>query len=137
MKAGNRSVLLIDDDFSEIINFQRYLIELNLNISLYTSSTYRDSFEILCGNAAKVKPDIVLINLDFAAMNGYEFLKLVRNYYSLRHIKIFLLTSGSLEMKNIPVDLDVLAVLRKPLNFNKMPGSEAVASYNLLINALM
>lgn len=136
MKLRNRNVLLIDDDFSEIINLQKYLVELNLNLSLLVANSFSESFEILCGNNLKQKPEILLLNLDNTRMDGRQFLRLVASFYSLRHIKIFLLSDTELDEEEFE-ELNVTAVLRKPLNFNHLSDPHDLRSYNLLINAFM
>lgn len=134
----NRAVLLIDNDFAEIISLERYLVELNLNLSLFTAATYNDGLEILCGDKTRIKPEIVLVNVDMDLKAAREFLKLIRNYYSLRHIKLFILTSSSVEeLLPLKKEIDITGILRKPLDFCHITDKSCLAGYNQLINALM
>jgi CheY-like chemotaxis protein len=133
-----RAVLLVDDDFNEIMSFQKYLAELKLDHTLYTAGSDKEALEILCGATGDSEvPDLVLINLETSKLNAFALVQLIRNYYSLRHVKVFALTDD-LNKNGMDLSLlDVTAVLKKPVNFSRMDDAKNFGGYNLLLNALI
>lgn len=131
-----KSILLVDDDFNEVINFQKYLTELNLHHTLVTANSDAKALEILCDPDTKNNPEILLVNLESEKVNASAFVRLVRNYYSLRHVKIFLIGNPENSALNNK-ELDITAFLKKPLSFSSIADSGTLSGYNLLLNELM
>jgi CheY-like chemotaxis protein len=132
-----RGVLLIDDDFNEIISFQKYLTELQLDHTLYIADNIKDALNILCNTYDRsTAPQLILINLETTKLNAVHFLRLIRGYYSLRDVKVFALT----EREDAPADikaLDISAVFHKPMDLSFPKDQSSFGDYNLLLNALV
>ena len=63
-------------------------------------------------------------------MNGIEFLRIIKNYYSLKQIKIFILTTSAEEYDKLYAEnLGVNGYIIKPLTF---ADSASLSTMNLL-----
>jgi response regulator RpfG family c-di-GMP phosphodiesterase len=130
-----RGVLLIDDDFTEIIAFQRYLAELHLDHTLHIADNVNDALKILNSADESSAPSLVLINLETDNLNAVEFLKVLRSHYS-QNVKVFALT----EKKDPKIDVkswDITAILRRPIDLSFPKDLISFSNYNLLLNALV
>jgi CheY-like chemotaxis protein len=131
-----RAVLLVDDDFNDIITFQRYLAELKLEHTLYTAATNKEALEILCGSDDEI-PDLVLINLEARRLDPIALVRLIRSYYSLRHVKVFALSDDAKKTGYDLSSLDITAIIKRPVDFTRPSDPRDLGGYNLLLNALI
>src|SRR4051812_34426783 len=97
-----KRILLINGNGLELVLIQNLLDQLSSDYLLDTVSNGKDALNTLMGSYSdtgnhprtrKVKPDIILLDQNLSDMTGYEFLEIVRKYYSLKHIRIFILTA--------------------------------------------
>ena len=92
-----------------------------------------DGLAMLTGNIPnrkKIEPDIIIVDINMPKMNGIEFLRIIKSYYSLKHIKTFILTTSSEDYDKLAAEnVGVNGYILKPLNF-KDGASEA--SLNLM-----
>lgn len=116
-----KTILLIDDDYLDIESVNRALKKLNAEFEVVVAHNGVDGLAALTGNAAgtKVIPDIILLDINMPKMNGIEFLRIIKSYYSLKSIKTFVLTTSAEDYDRIAAEnLGVSGYLIKPLNFN-------------------
>ena len=116
-------ILLIEDDELDVISVKRSLKKLNTDYELFTAYNGIEALEMLRGKEGEQLmqplPNLILLDLNMPKMNGIEFLKLLRSDNSLKHIKVFVMTtSGEENDRKVTESLGVSGYLIKPLNFN-------------------
>ncbi len=128
---NKKSILLVEDDYLDVISVQRLLTKLNADYQLYVAHNGVDALEYLNGSERreKILPDVILLDLNMPKMSGLEFLRIVRNYYSLKNIKIFVMTTSAEEYDVVATQqLGASGYIIKPLNFGSGgKGSEQPA----------
>lgn len=127
-----KKILLIEDDYLDVISVQRTLKKLKIEHELFVAHNGVDGLEMLTGNSPdkqKVQPDVILLDINMPKMNGLEFLRIVKNYYSLNNIKIFILTTSAEEYDRIAAEnLGIAGYILKPFepeqNDSKKPSPD-------------
>ncbi|MGZ4090449.1 MAG: response regulator [Bacteroidia bacterium] len=134
----NKTILLIEDDYLDVESVKRSLKKLGVNHTLYVAHNGVDGLAILTGNStgAKVIPDVILLDINMPKMNGLELLRIIKSYYSLNHIKIFIVTTSSEEHDKIASQsAGVDGYIIKPLDFaNSKSGDSLNQLKELLIS---
>ncbi|MES2681589.1 MAG: response regulator [Bacteroidota bacterium] len=119
--ARTKTILLIEDDYLDVKSVKRALEKLKVNHELHVAHNGVDALALLNGNSAtgiKVLPDIILLDLNMPKMNGLEFLGIIKNYYSLKNIKIFVMTTSAEEYDMVTTQsLGVAGYILKPIDF--------------------
>jgi CheY-like chemotaxis protein len=111
-------ILLVEDDQLDVISVERSLNKLEQNYELYTAYNGIEALDIL-KNQQDNLPDIILLDLNMPKMNGIEFLKIIKNHETYKHIDVFIMTtSGEEADRRTAEDLGICGYLMKPLNFN-------------------
>jgi CheY-like chemotaxis protein len=120
------SILLVDNPCLNITKIDSALNDAGLNHTLYFAGSGRNGLDILMGDpfyelitadSSKIKPNIVILSKELRDISAIEFLGIVGKYYSLRDVKIFLL-SDSLNDKErfVYEELGVIGFLERPLD---------------------
>jgi CheY-like chemotaxis protein len=113
-----RSILLIDDNNTDVENIKQELQKLDVKHTLRLASSGTEGLEILTGKK-EVLPDLVLIDMNAPKMNGFEFLKVIKSYHRLRDIKVYVLTAAAEEYDKMLVkNLGGEGYIVKPLKFS-------------------
>ena|SRR6478735_722876 len=119
----NKTILLVEDDYLDVTSVKRELSKINVSHELYVAHNGVDALALLNGNApdgTKIKPDIILLDLNMPKMNGIEFLDIIKSYFSLKTIKVFVMTTSSEEYdRSASEKLGTTGYILKPLNFEK------------------
>ena len=111
-------ILLVEDDQLDVISVERSLNKLEHDFELYTAYNGIEALEILKGNPENL-PDVILLDLNMPKMNGIEFLKIIKNDESYKHIDVFIMTtSGEEADRRTAEEFGICGYLIKPLNFN-------------------
>jgi CheY-like chemotaxis protein len=122
-----KNILLVEDDYLDIESVKRALQKLKIEYNLMIAHNGVDALGILTSDDTKLTPDVILLDLNMPKMNGMEVLTIIRNYYSLKNIKTFIITTSEEEYERIAAqNLGVAGYIIKPLSF-KAPMSEDVA----------
>lgn len=87
------NILLIEDDFIEVMKLKRAISSLSLNHNLLEAKNGEEALEVL-QNTANL-PDIILLDLHMPKMNGIEFLEILKADEQLRQIPAIILTTSS------------------------------------------
>jgi CheY-like chemotaxis protein len=134
----HKNILLIEDDYLDVISVKRALAKLKVDHTLHVAHNGVDALAILMGSGTKstenqkVHPDIILLDLNMPKMNGLEFLNIIKKYYSLSNIKVFVMTTSAEEYDKTEAQrLGISGYILKPLDFDKPRHDEssfAVAS---------
>lgn len=132
-----KTILLIEDDYLDVESVKRSLKKLGVDHTLLVAHNGVDGLGILTGNAtgAKVIPDVILLDINMPKMNGLELLRIIKSYYSLNTIKIFMITTSSEEYDRMASqNAGVDGYIIKPLDFsNSQPGDSLKHLKELLI----
>ncbi len=124
-KLAHKTILLVEDNPSELSEIRSWFNETNENHDLYAVKNCREALDLLNGNklnTPRILPDVILLNIYSPVMDGVEFLNIVKSYYSLRSIKIFFMISGFKgDEKKVSKQFNVNGIIAKPfrLNFSK------------------
>jgi CheY-like chemotaxis protein len=124
-------ILLVEDDDLDVISVQRALKKIGVDHVLFTAYNGLEALAKLKGNKHKPPmdplPDIILLDINMPKMNGLQFLSILRDDPSLKHLKVVVMTtSGEEHDRNVTEKLGVSGYLIKPLNFTdnlKRPDS--------------
>jgi CheY-like chemotaxis protein len=127
-----KKILLVEDDYLDVISVKRALSKLGVEHELHVAHNGVDALAMLMGSASanntpgeKVQPDIILLDMNMPKMNGLEFLEIVKKYYSLRDIKVFVMTTSSEEYdKSAAKRLGIAGYILKPLDFGNTSKDE-------------
>lgn len=93
------TLLLVDDDDVEAESFKRSLKRSGFGTELLRAKDGLEALEILRGTTVGPMPRslIVLLDLNMPRMNGFEFLRELRNDPWLRSTVVFVLTTSNAE----------------------------------------
>lgn len=126
----NKKILLIDDDYLDVESVKRVLKKLSVEHELYVAHNGVDGLALLTGNgpeATKIIPDIIILDINMPKMNGIEFLRIIKSYYSLNSIKTFILTTSAEDYdKIVSENLGVHGYILKPLNFKDRASEDSM-----------
>lgn len=136
-----KNILLIEDDYVDVTSVKRALAKLNVKHTLHVAHNGVDALNILNGDSeagARVLPDIILLDLNMPKMNGLEFLGIMKNYYSLKNIKVFVMTTSAEEYDLVATQqLGVDGYILKPLDFENTRKGPHAAAVNQLKQELL
>jgi CheY-like chemotaxis protein len=129
----HKNIMQVEDDYLDVISVKRALAKLNVEHTLYVAHNGVDALSILMGsneiNSDKVQPDIILLDMNMPKMNGLEFLRIIKKYYSLNNIKVFVMTTSAEEYDRVESKkLGISGYILKPLDFeNKKKDDSGLA----------
>ena len=135
----HKKILLVEDDYLDVTSVKRALSKLDVAFTLHVAHNGVDALAMLMGSGSgaggdeKVQPDIILLDLNMPKMNGIEFLEIIKKYYSLKNIKVWVMTtSEELYDKAAAKRLGIAGYILKPLDFsNTAKGESARATADL------
>lgn len=120
------SILLIDNPDANTTKIDVALREAGIDYTLYFANSGKNGLDILMGDpyhemiapdAVKIKPSLVILSKELRDITAFEFLSIVRNYYSLRDRKFLLLSDSLTEAERLAYDkFGVTAYLQRPLD---------------------
>ena len=125
-----KTILLIDDDYLDIESVKRVLKKLDIEYDLHVAHNGVDGLAMLTGNIPdrkKVMPDIIILDINMPKMNGIEFLRIIKSYYSLKNIKTFILTTSAEDYDRLAAEnLGVHGYILKPLVFKDSASQDSL-----------
>ena len=86
-------VLLVDDDTIEAMKLNRTIATLKMNHQIIEATNGEQALKLL--EQKDGSPDIIFLDLNMPKINGIEFLSILKNRDSLKHIPIIILTTSS------------------------------------------
>ncbi len=113
-------ILYVEDDEVDIMTMQREFVKINKTIQIAIAKDGRQALDVLYGRHGhhKIKPSVILLDLNLPQMNGIDFLKKLRKGFNFSDVKVFVLTSVyTSEEKLITRDLHVSGCIIKPLQY--------------------
>jgi CheY-like chemotaxis protein len=123
----NKTILLIDDDYLDIEAVKRSLKKLGGKFTLQVAHNGVDALGMLTDEFKRVVPDVILLDLNMPKMNGMEILAIIKSYYSLKSIKVFILSTSAEDYEiRAAQNYGVSGYILKPLDFSKDPSPDTV-----------
>ena len=110
-------ILLVEDNIIEILKLKRAIEYLGMNHEVLEAENGEIALDSI--KQEEINPDIVLLDLNMPKMNGLEFLAIVRNDESMRHLPIIILsTSNNNRDLKEAYKLGVSGYILKPLKYD-------------------
>ncbi|MES2732812.1 MAG: response regulator [Bacteroidota bacterium] len=132
------NVLLVEDDSLDAMDVERTLRKVNANHRLYVARNGQEALNMLRGiQVPKIDPlpSIIMLDINMPKMNGLEFLEELRRDETLKHIKVFIMTTSNQEAdRTVTAKLGVSGYIVKPLKISNSPSSKD--SFNLCIDLI-
>jgi CheY-like chemotaxis protein len=130
------TILLVEDDQLDVISVQRSFKNLESDYELHTAYNGIEALALLRDKEPKLKPDVILLDLNMPKMNGIEFLKILRGDANLKDIEVFVMTTSADNTDHEATqELGISGYIIKPLNYSdnsKRPDSmEAFVQFHL------
>jgi CheY-like chemotaxis protein len=142
MTNNDANILLVEDDYLDIMNVERELKKLNINLPLHVARNGREALNMLRGEGGSAKinpaPKVVLLDINMPKMNGIEFLEAVRQDPELMHLNVFIMTTSNEETDRLAAqNLRATGYIVKPLSFDKFGGDNStIDSFSLMLDLL-
>lgn len=122
MSQTENSILLVEDDYLDIMNVERELRKLNIDLPLHVARNGREALEMLRGEGVpKISPlpQVVLLDINMPKMNGLEFLAEIRSDPEFMGLKVFIMTTSNEDTDRLASqNLRVEGYIVKPLTFD-------------------
>lgn len=136
-----KNILLVEDDYLDIIQVQRVLDKLNGNFHLHTAFNGKEALNILRGSAPEKLdklPDLVLLDINMPRMNGIEFLRELRSSQELHQLPVFIMSTSYEDYDRGETEkLGIKGYILKPLNFDTYSNkATSMDTFNLLLELL-
>ncbi len=142
MQVRNKTILLVEDNDSDIELAKRALLKEHIATDIIVATDGQEALDYLFGNGEyagrdiSLLPDLVLLDLQLPLVDGLETLRRIREDLRTRNQIVVILTS-SLERSDLITcyDLGVNSYIRKPVDFAKFSDTlRCLTQYWLCIN---
>ncbi len=118
------NILLVEDDEVDVMNVQRSFKKSNIDYPIFVANNGLEALELLRGENGKPAvplPRIILLDLNMPKMNGFEFLKIIRNDPVLKASIVYVMTTSNEERDVVDAYKNFVAgYIIKPLNSEKL-----------------
>lgn len=112
---SRKPILLVEDDYVDVMTVKRALGEVNLLNELVTAENGEQALEYL-EDSQNERPGIILLDLNMPRMNGIEFLQIIKSHEEHKMIPVIVLTTSSQEKDRIDsFKLSVAGYMTKPV----------------------
>jgi CheY-like chemotaxis protein len=96
MIEESAEILLVEDDRVDVMTVQRALSRYQIVNPLQVARTATDALLMLRGDGVeKIRPSLILLDLNLPKMSGIEFLRELRSDPELRDLSVIVLTSSN------------------------------------------
>ena len=141
MNENVPNILLVEDDYLDIMNVERELKKINVNLPLHIARNGRDALAMLKGEGMpKIpKPAVVMLDINMPKMNGLEFLEEIRRDPMLADLNVFIMTTSNEDTDRFQAQkLRVSGYIVKPLTFESFGGEagSTIDSFSLFLDLL-
>ena len=112
---SNKCIMVVDDSITMRKSYQRFLIKEKYDVVLAKDG--QDALEKL----VYTRPDAILLDVEMPRMDGFEFLKYIRDNNEYKDIPVIMITSRISEKhQNYAYSIGVNEYIGKPFNENEM-----------------
>jgi len=95
MDTARKTLLIIDDDQSEVLIAKRVLSKIAPEIGVDTAFNGEDGLALL--SSGSPLPSLVLLDLKIPGLNGIDVLRRIRADENLKHLPVVIVTNSTLE----------------------------------------
>ncbi len=119
MHVNNLPILLIEDDEVDAMTVRRALKDIRVTNPL-VQAMHGEAGLAHLADAANPKPCLILLDLNMPTMNGFEFLRVVKQHDRWRRIPVVVLTTSHEEQDKLAsFDWSVAGYMTKPVDYLK------------------
>lgn len=135
-----KSILLVEDNRSDIDLTIRALSKANILNDLIIAEDGQEALDILIGNDSQTKPTtlpaLVLLDINLPKVDGFDVLRAIRQNKFTHNQTVVILTSSTEERDmKLAYDLGANSYIRKPVDFNQFSTViQSLGHYWLNIN---
>ncbi len=136
------SILLVEDDYMDIISVERELRKLNITLPLHIARNGREALSMLKGEGRpplNPMPSVVMLDINMPKMNGIEFLTEIRKDLDLQLLNVFIMTTSVEDTdRSAALNLKASGYIEKPLSFDTFGGRSGsrIDSFSLFLDLL-
>lgn len=135
------NILLVEDDYLDIMNVERELKRINIDHPVHVARNGREALNMLRGDGTpKISPapSVILLDINMPKMNGIEFLTELRREPEFSHIPVFIMTTSNEETDRMAAQrLNVAGYIVKPLSFDSFDKSHSsLDSFSLFLDLI-
>jgi CheY-like chemotaxis protein len=135
------NILLVEDDYLDIMNVERELKKINITHPIHVARNGREALDMLKGHGVtKISPapSVILLDINMPKMNGLEFLTELRREPEFSHIPVFIMTTSNEETDRLAAQrLNVAGYIVKPLSFDNFEASQSsLDSFTLFLDLI-
>ncbi len=116
---NSKPVLLVEDDDVDAMTIKRALNDINVTNELVHRVDGEDGLDYLRTDGGQ-KPCIILLDLNMPKMNGFEFLKNIKDDETLKKIPVVVLTTSDTDQNIVEsFELGVAGYVTKPVDYKQ------------------
>ncbi|WP_242922791.1 response regulator [Pontibacter liquoris] len=135
------NILLVEDDYLDIMNVERELKKINITHPILVGRNGKEAMNMLRGEGTqKIQPapSVILLDINMPKMNGLEFLAELRRDPEFSHIPVFIMTTSNEETDRLAAQrLNVSGYIVKPLTFDSFENSHSsLDSFSLFLDLI-
>lgn len=135
------NILLVEDDYLDIMNVERELKKINIEYPIHVARNGREALNMLRGEGTEKispAPSVILLDINMPKMNGLEFLEELRREPEFSHIPVFIMTTSNEETDRMAAQrLNVSGYIVKPLTFDTFEkGPSSLDSFSLFLDLI-
>lgn len=137
MKKTLPQILLVEDDYMDIISVERELRKLSINLPLLIARNGQEALTML--KKEDSLPSVVMLDINMPRMNGLEFLTEIRKDKELEHLNVFITTTSMEDSdRSEAANLNVSGYIEKPLTFDTFGNrsSSRIDTFSLFLELL-
>lgn len=115
-KIYSGKTVLVVDDFENTLNVIQHSLEF-VGFNVVTASNGREALKML---DSKLKPNVIISDLNMPHMDGFTFIEKVKSFEWLKDVPIFVLTTEFSITKKIKAkELKITGWIQKPYDINE------------------
>jgi CheY-like chemotaxis protein len=119
---NSKPILLVEDDDVDAITTKRALKEIKVSNELIHKLDGEDGLSYL--KDCNTKPCVILLDLNMPKMNGFEFLREIKNDDNLKKIPVIVLTTSDTDQNILDsYQLGVAGYITKPVDYHQFVES--------------
>lgn len=119
MKNPDKPILLVEDDQVDVMTVKRALKEVKVINPVVNLENGEEALQYLRDPDSE-QPCIILLDLNMPIMNGIEFLQVIKNDATLRHIPVVVLTTSEEQQDKMhSFNLGVAGYMAKPVDYRQ------------------
>lgn len=139
MVEPSKTILLVEDDPDHEVLTIRALRKASVANEIRVARDGEEALDVLFGNggdALKITPQVILLDLKLPKIDGLEVLRRVRESELTRMLPVVILTSSDEESDIVrSYKLGVNSYIRKPVNFTEFAeATRQLGMYWLVLN---